>query len=71
MSEPQSPEGVCLIAADGTEYPCDMLRDGVEDGVPVWIAVPRVPVLPSRSWSLEAEAMPVCVLRVRLQLALK
>jgi hypothetical protein len=48
------------VAPDGTEYPCDVLRDGDNaDGLEVWIAVPRGPLPPiADGWSLRADMLP-------------
>ena len=54
------PEGVCLIADDGTVIPCDVLRDPDQDkdGCAAWVAVPRKPVPPGMGIAPKAALLP-------------
>lgn len=43
--EPQPPENVVAILADGTEIPVDLVYDGVDDrGLHCWTSVRDLPV---------------------------
>ena len=74
----EAPSGVRIIAPDGREYPCDVLRDpdGDEDGCAMWIAVPReeIPVVLGMrglmGWEVAADVLPGrSILSVRHQMA--
>lgn len=55
------PRGVRLVLPDGTEVPCDVLREPDEDrdGCTAWIAVPQVPgVLLEHGCHLRADVLP-------------
>ena len=55
------PSGVRLVRADGSEVPCDVLRepDGDSRRMTAWIAVPREPGLVARQGdALQIDALP-------------
>jgi hypothetical protein len=55
------PQGVCVVAPDGREFPCDVLRDpdGDVDGCAMWHAVPREDLPPMGvGWMLKADVIP-------------
>lgn len=44
MSLPEAPQGVALVAHDGTRLPCRLAFQGRNaEGFNVWLAVPREP----------------------------
>lgn len=60
------------MAPDGTEYPCDVIRDDDEDGMAVWVAVPSGGPLPwlAGAWELRAAVLPArSALRVEMPYA--
>lgn len=57
----EPPQGVCLVAPDGCEYPCDVLRDAAQDtdGIAVWVVVPREKLPAVRGeWQIKARLLP-------------
>jgi hypothetical protein len=59
LSEPQPPTGVKIILRDGTEIPCDMLYDGIqEDGCHLWRAVAEVDFDNKDVLSAHADVLP-------------
>jgi hypothetical protein len=57
----EAPTGVRIVAPDGREFPCDVLRDpdGDEDGCAMWVAVPREELpLAGPGWVVAADMLP-------------
>lgn len=63
----EAPENVRLVI-DGTEYPCDVLRDPGQDrdGCAAWVAVPRERpvILPDSAASVRAGMLPARTLLI-------
>jgi hypothetical protein len=59
-ADPEAPEGVRIVLADGSEIPCDVLRDPEQDhdGMAVWVVVPQQSWTPQDGDLLKMAVLP-------------